>query len=58
MTATQPGPAGSPVSADVAELDRALTRIAYLLTRNRRNSLAYDAGQGREQQAADSDHEE
>jgi hypothetical protein len=35
MIATQPAPAGPGVSADVAELDRALTRIAYLLTRNR-----------------------
>lgn len=43
MTAPQPGPAGSPVSADVAELDRALTRIAYLLTRNRRNGLTTTA---------------
>lgn len=43
MTATQPAPAGSPVSADVAELDRALTRIAYLLTRNRRNGLTTSA---------------
>src|SRR6266704_3226193 len=39
MTETQPAPAGPGVSADVAELDRALTRIAYLLTRNRRNGL-------------------
>ena len=43
MTATHPAPAGSPVSADVAELDRALTRIAYLLTRTRRNSLTTTA---------------
>src|SRR2546430_4400787 len=43
MTAPQPEPAGSGVSADVAELDRALTRIAYLLTRNRRNGLTTTA---------------
>jgi hypothetical protein len=43
MTATQPAPAGPGVSADVAELDRALTRIAYLLTRNRRNGLTTTA---------------
>jgi DNA-binding MarR family transcriptional regulator len=43
MTETQPAPAGSGVSADVAELDRALTRIAYLLTRNRRNGLTTTA---------------
>ena len=43
MTATQPAPAGSPASADVAELDRALTRISYLLTRNRRNGLTTTA---------------
>lgn len=43
MTATQPAPAGTGVSADVAELDRALTRIAYLLTRNRRNGLTTTA---------------
>ena len=43
MTETQPAPPGSGVSADVAELDRALTRIAYLLTRNRRNGLTTTA---------------
>ena len=43
MTATQPAPAGSLDSADVAELDRALGRIAYLLTRNRRNGLTTNA---------------
>src|SRR5207247_5317812 len=43
MTETQPAPAGSGISADVAELDRALTRIAYLLTRNRRNGLTTTA---------------
>ncbi len=49
MTTSQPGPAGvasvggTPVSADVAELDRALTRIAYLITRNRRNGLTTTA---------------
>src|SRR6266496_1364261 len=43
MTETQPAPAGPGVSADVAELDRALTRIAYLLTRNRRNGLTTTA---------------
>ncbi|MBV9444999.1 MAG: MarR family transcriptional regulator [Streptosporangiaceae bacterium] len=43
MTASPPSPAGSPVSPDVAELDRALTRIAYLLTRNRRNGLTTTA---------------
>src|SRR5438270_13763267 len=43
MTATQPAPAGSPTSADVAELDRALTRISYPLTRNRRNGLTTTA---------------
>jgi DNA-binding MarR family transcriptional regulator len=43
MTATQPTAAGSGVLADVAELDRALTRIAYLLTRNRRNGLTTTA---------------
>jgi DNA-binding MarR family transcriptional regulator len=41
MTVTPP--AGSPASADVAELDRALTRISYLLTRNRRNGLTTTA---------------
>ena len=43
MTEAQPAPAGSGVSTDVAELDRALTRIAYLLTRNRRNGLTTTA---------------
>ena len=43
MTATQPAPAGSPASADVAELDRALGRISYLLTRSRRNGLTTTA---------------
>jgi DNA-binding MarR family transcriptional regulator len=43
MTAPQPAPGGSAVSADVAELERALTRISYLLTRNRRNSLTTTA---------------
>jgi DNA-binding MarR family transcriptional regulator len=43
MPAAQPAPVGSSVSADVAELDRALTRIAYLLTRNRRNDLTTTA---------------
>jgi DNA-binding MarR family transcriptional regulator len=43
MTETQPAPAGSGVSADVAELDRALTRISYLLTRSRRNGLTTTA---------------
>src|SRR5947207_6941115 len=43
MTETQPAPAGSGVSADVAELDRARTRIAYLLTRSRRNGLTTTA---------------
>ena len=43
MTATQPAPVGPPLSADVAELERALTRIAYLLTRNRRNGLTTTA---------------
>jgi len=37
--ATQQAPARAPASADVAELDRALTRISYLLTRARRNDL-------------------
>ena len=37
MPASQP--ARAPASADVAELDRALTRIAYLLTRARRNDF-------------------
>lgn len=43
MAPTQPAPAGPPASADVAELERALTRIAYLLTRNRRNGLTTTA---------------
>ena len=43
MTTPRPAPVGSPASADVAELDRALTRIAYLLTRNRRNGLTTTA---------------
>jgi DNA-binding MarR family transcriptional regulator len=43
MTSTHPAPAGSPASADVAELDRALTRISYLLTRNRRNGITTSA---------------
>jgi DNA-binding MarR family transcriptional regulator len=32
-------PATAPVSADVVELERALTRVAYLITRNRRHDL-------------------
>ncbi|HLJ99131.1 MAG TPA: MarR family transcriptional regulator [Streptosporangiaceae bacterium] len=43
MATIQPSGAGSPVSADVAELERALTRIAYLLTRNRRNGVTATA---------------
>lgn len=43
MAAIQPADAGSTVSADVAELERALTRIAYLITRNRRNGLTATA---------------
>jgi len=43
MSPSQPAPApdaaGVADAADVAELERALTRIAYLLTRARRNDL-------------------
>jgi DNA-binding MarR family transcriptional regulator len=39
MPASQPPSATAPVSADVVELERALTRVAYLITRNRRHDL-------------------
>jgi DNA-binding MarR family transcriptional regulator len=38
MTETQPEPA-VPAAADAAEILRAITRIGYLITRNRRNDL-------------------
>jgi DNA-binding MarR family transcriptional regulator len=41
MSASQSAPAGD--ARDVAELDRALTRISYLLTRARRNDLITQA---------------
>ena len=43
MPARRPVSADSPVSEDVAKLDRALTQVAYLLTRTRRNSLTATA---------------
>jgi DNA-binding MarR family transcriptional regulator len=45
MPASQPAPAtgSGPAAADVAELDRALARISYLLTRARRNDLITSA---------------
>ncbi len=37
MPEGQPAPAAAPVSADAAEIERAITRIAYLITRARRH---------------------
>src|SRR6266487_4071797 len=37
MPENQPAPATAPVSADAAEIERAITRIAYLITRARRH---------------------
>ena len=52
MSASPLAPVGGPASADVAELDRALTRISYLLTRARRNDLITTAAGVRLDRAA------
>jgi DNA-binding MarR family transcriptional regulator len=52
MATSQQEPSVAPVSADVIELERALTRFAYLITRTRRHDRARTAAGVRLDRAA------